>query len=55
LLGDNPAVSRGAPLTIGWKHNRKSVVSVDSYECFLMSNPRRSPRELQMSKSERDV
>jgi hypothetical protein len=54
LLGDNPSVSSGAPLTIGWKHNRKSVASVDAYELFLVSNPRRSRKKMRMSKSKRD-
>jgi len=32
ILGDNPAVSQGAPVTLDWTHSRCQVVSVDEFE-----------------------
>eukprot|EP00934_Nitzschia_sp_Nitz4_P000237 Nitzschia sp. Nitz4//scaffold280_size24494//19940//20440//NITZ4_008395-RA/size24494-processed-gene-0.22-mRNA-1//1//CDS//3329545600//237//frame0 len=32
ILGDNPAVSEGAPITISWKPLDREVVDVDCYE-----------------------
>lgn len=32
ILGDNPAVSEGAPITIGWKSHNHEIVDVDCYE-----------------------
>jgi hypothetical protein len=31
-LGDNPSVSRGAPLTIAWKQQDYAEVGIDEYE-----------------------
>jgi len=30
--GDNPSVSCGAPLSIGWKYNKRGTIDIDSYE-----------------------
>jgi len=37
ILGDNPAVSDGAPITIGWKAHEKEVIDVD---CFEATRPK---------------
>lgn len=55
LLGDNPGVSEGAPLTIGWKHVTKNVVAVDYYEYLRQSRPRRKRRELVIPSAARDT
>ncbi len=57
MLGDNPGVSEGAPLTIGWKHEAKNVVAVDYYEFLRQSGnkPRRRRKELVMSSTARDT
>jgi len=55
LLGDNPGVSEGAPLTIGWKHENKNVVAVDYYEFLRSSRPRRKRKELVIPSAARDT
>ena len=55
ILGDNPAVSDGAPLSIGWKHESESVVAVDYYEFLRQNRPRRRRKELVMSSGARDT
>lgn len=55
ILGDNPGVSEGAPLTIGWKHKTRNVVGVDYYEYLRQSRPRRKRKELIMSSGARDA
>mmetsp|Transcript_41114 Transcript_41114/g.63328 ORF Transcript_41114/g.63328 Transcript_41114/m.63328 type:complete len:164 (-) Transcript_41114:147-638(-) len=37
ILGDNPAVSDGAPVTIDWKAHDEEVVDVDCYEVLRNS------------------
>jgi hypothetical protein len=56
ILGDNPATSDGgAPITIGWKHENKSVVGIDYYEFLRQSHPRRKRKELAISGGQRDT
>lgn len=55
LLGDNPGVSEGAPLTIGWKHESKNVVGVDYYEFLRQSRPRRKRKDLVIPSAARDT
>jgi hypothetical protein len=43
-LGDNPAVSRGPPITLGWEKTDYCKLSVDDYESNLEG--RRSKQEL---------
>jgi len=43
ILGDNPAVSSGAPVSIGWKSSNESVVDLDFYEYCRI--PERRPRK----------
>lgn len=51
LLGDNPSVKSGAPLTMDWKPVRKSIKQVDLVPD--KRGPHRSPRAL--SPSEREL
>jgi hypothetical protein len=37
ILGDNPAVSDGAPISIGWKAHDHEIVNVDCYEATRAS------------------
>jgi len=37
--GDNPSVSSGCPLAIGWKYNKRGKVDIDSYEADLDKEP----------------
>jgi hypothetical protein len=55
ILGDNPAVSEGAPLTIDWKHNSRRTVGVEYYEFERIQRPRRSRKRLIMKSCARDT
>jgi hypothetical protein len=55
ILGDNPGVSEGAPLSIAWKHESKNVVAVDYYEYLRQSRPRRRRKELVIASAARDT
>eukprot|EP00934_Nitzschia_sp_Nitz4_P006731 Nitzschia sp. Nitz4//scaffold39_size137210//88015//89107//NITZ4_003210-RA/size137210-processed-gene-0.95-mRNA-1//1//CDS//3329550416//6721//frame0 len=48
ILGDNPAVSGGAPISIGWKPLKESVVDVDFYE-YCRCPERKSRKKLILS------
>jgi hypothetical protein len=43
-LGDNPSVTKGPPITLGWEMTDSCKISVDDYESRLEG--RRSKREL---------
>jgi hypothetical protein len=32
VVGDNPCVSSGPPLAIGWKYNKRGKTDIDSFE-----------------------
>ena len=50
ILGDNPSVSSGAPLSLGWKYNpHEKVTSLDK----VSSSLRRSGNELLLSDEQR--
>jgi len=51
LLGDNPSVSAGAPLTLGWTHTSKAKMDVRLFE--QRRKPRRSGKDLQSSAQSR--
>jgi hypothetical protein len=54
MLGDNPSVSDGAPLTIAWKSQRKVVFEVEYYEAYHPSPVRRGKTTgLRLSVSQR--
>jgi hypothetical protein len=55
LLGDNPAVSEGAPLTIGWKHENVKVVTVEYNEFLRQKRPRRRRKDMIISSAQRDT
>jgi len=50
-LGDNPACSRGPPISLDWDYTVGEWISLDEYEA--KRNPRRTRRELFMSTSTR--
>jgi hypothetical protein len=54
ILGDNPAVTNGSPITIGWKHQSVNVVDVEFFEFLRQNHPRRSRRELLLKCGDRD-
>ena len=54
-LGDNPAVSGGAPLTIGWNHVAVNVVTIEYNEYMRFNTPRRKRKDLMLSSAQRDT
>ncbi len=46
ILGDNPAVSDGAPVTIGWDAHDFEIVDVDCFEATRPKNKRQSSMKL---------
>lgn len=52
-LGDNPSVSSGAPLSLGWRYNPEEKVS--DIEDSEITIPRRSSAELRLSYDERHL
>ena len=54
ILGDNPAVSSGAPVTLEWKHCSSSPNLNIAYFEYKRQQPRRTGRELVTSASSRE-
>lgn len=51
-VGDNPSVSRGVPIALGWNYNPTPIIkSVDEYEMFR--EPRRSKNDLALPPTKR--
>lgn len=38
-VGDNPSVSSGCPLALGWKFNKRGKIDIDSYEADRVIHP----------------
>jgi len=55
ILGDNPGVSEGAPLSIEWKHTKESVLAIDYHEFIRQSRPRRKRKVLIIPSGARDT
>ena len=55
ILGDNPAVSGGVPLTIAWKHVAVNTHSVDYNDFLRLEKPRRKRKDLVLSSAQRDT
>jgi hypothetical protein len=53
LIGDNPSVTQGVPLTIGWEHDQEESYNVDVYESDHKSEPVASLAEMKFSEEER--
>lgn len=52
-LGDNPSVTRGCPLTLGWEMLERTSYDVESYERLRTSERRRSSQELRIPTEKR--
>jgi hypothetical protein len=52
-LGDNPFVSKGAPLTIGWEILETTRYELESFEQSRMTDQRRSGKALRIPNKER--
>lgn len=52
-LGDNPAVSSGCPIALGWQIQGRMTYDVESYEKEHPSNSRKSSRQLRIPTEER--
>lgn len=45
VLGDNPSVSYGPPVSIGWDYEPETVIPVDTYETTRIDERRRRRRQ----------
>lgn len=43
-VGDNPSVTSGCPLAIGWKFNKRRSIDIDTYEADRGGDPSPCPR-----------
>lgn len=55
IMGDNPAVSDGSPLTLDWKHESQTTLPIDIHEFVKQSRPRRRRKELRLPSAARDT
>ena len=51
-LGDNPSVSRGAPISLDWGYDKEQTYGIESYEC-RRSEARRNEEELKIPSLQR--
>lgn len=54
VLGDNPAVSRGVPLTLSWTPSGSRVYSIDEYEERRLPKRRRSSLPVAFTAQQRE-
>ena len=54
-IGDNPAVSAGAPIALGKPIEKASKVDVEKYECLRERVPRLHKDELILSREDREA
>ena len=52
ILGDNPAITSGAPISIDWEPQHHQIMNIDIYEYCRTGKPK---RKLQMSEKIRDM
>ncbi|GKY92434.1 hypothetical protein MPSEU_000213900 [Mayamaea pseudoterrestris] len=55
ILGDNPAVSDGSPLTLDWMHESQTTLPIHIHEFAKKSRPRRKRKEMRLSSAARDM
>mmetsp|Transcript_1397 Transcript_1397/g.2426 ORF Transcript_1397/g.2426 Transcript_1397/m.2426 type:complete len:182 (-) Transcript_1397:216-761(-) len=53
VIGDNPAVSSGCPITIGWKCQKKDVRNLEFYEYLRRTERRKDRQNLKMPMDQR--
>jgi len=54
VLGDNPAVTSGPPLALGWKAFESATVDLDEYEALKPSSSTRKKNEMLVPRSVRE-
>lgn len=52
-MGDNPSVSDGAPITIGWSLQSKRAFDISYFETYFPSEERRRNQSLKLSVAQR--
>jgi hypothetical protein len=55
MIGDNPAVSGGVPLTIAWNHVTVNSLTVEYNEFLRLKQPRRKRKDLVLTSAQRDT
>jgi len=54
-MGDNPAVSEGAPITMGWKPTERSTMDLTVYEYARKKEKRHRGKKLMIPAVEREI
>jgi len=54
-VGDNPTVSCGCPMALGWKYNKRGTLDIDSYEADRSHDPQQTLSSQEREKLLREI